>query len=870
VKSFQDLPIKRKVMAVILLTSLIALLLTAATFMLYDWVTYRQTVIQNLSTTATMVANSSASALLFQDQEIARENLQAFKADPHIVAAALYDKEGHIFAHYPVDAVVAQFPGKPDAFGHHFEGRDLIYFTPVGEGGRLAGTLYLKSDLRALYQRPKLYAGLGLLVLIGSALVAMWISSSLQRRITNPILALADSVRQVSERGDYSIRVGKMSSDELGALTDAFNLMLSRIQHQTVALRESEEQRRLALEAARIGTWNRDLVTGRITWDAQQHRLFGLQPGNFPGSLDDVRNLIHPEDRQRFSDALAEALRSKSELNVEFRVFWPDGSLHHLVYRGQGFYADDGRPLSLTGITVDATERRQTEEIRSFLAAIVNSSDDAVIGKDMQSRVVSWNTGAERMFGYSALEMLGQSITRVLSPDRPDEETAIQEEVKRGQIRHFETIRVRKDGQPIHVSLTVSPIKNSRDEIIGISSIARDITERQRAQAALEEHAATLREQSQMLDLANIMARDLQDRVILWNAGMEKMYGWAKAEALGRVSHELFRTCFPQPLETIRQTLFRDGHWEGELVHRRKEGDPLFVASQWIVHRDPAGKPIAILEVNNDVTGRKSAEEQVLRLNSELEQRVRDRTAELTSANQEMEAFTYSVAHDLRAPLRHIDAFARILDEDFATNLPPDARHYLENIRAGSRNMSRLVDDLLNLARVGRHELKRRATPLKEIVGQVIADLKSETQGRSIEWHVEPLPTVQCDPGLMKQVFANLLSNAVKYTRPRSIAVIEVGLQKHNGEPIVFVRDNGVGFSMKYADKLFGVFQRLHRAEEFEGTGVGLATVDRIIRKHGGSVWAEAETDKGATFYFTLEHEHREANGAAKITPGIG
>jgi PAS domain S-box-containing protein len=412
--------------------------------------------------------------------------------------------------------------------------------------------------------------------------------------------------------------------------------------------------------------------------------------------------------------------------------------------------------------------------------------------------------------------------------------------------------------------LTISPIKNARGQIIGISSIARDITERQRAQAALEEHAATLREQSQMLDLANIMARDLQDRIILWNAGMEKMYGWTKTEAIGRVSHELFRTCFAQPLETIRESLYREGHWEGELVHRRKDGEPLFVASQWIVHHDPAGKPIAILEVNNDITARRTAEEQVLKLNSELEQRVRERTAELTSANQEMEAFTYSVAHDLRAPLRHIDAFARILDEDFAAHLPPDARHYLENIRAGSRNMSKLVDDLLNLARVGRQELKRRATPLKEIVGQVISELKSETQGRSIEWHIQALPTVQCDPGLVKQVFANLLSNAVKYTRPRSTAVIEVGVDQRNGEPIVFVRDNGVGFSMKYADKLFGVFQRLHRAEEFEGTGVGLATVDRIIRKHGGSVWAEAETDKGATFYFTLEHPHQETPGASK------
>jgi light-regulated signal transduction histidine kinase (bacteriophytochrome) len=296
----------------------------------------------------------------------------------------------------------------------------------------------------------------------------------------------------------------------------------------------------------------------------------------------------------------------------------------------------------------------------------------------------------------------------------------------------------------------------------------------------------------------------------------------------------------------------REGHWEGELVHHRKDGRPIYVASQWVLHTGESHRPAAILEIHNDITERKQAEEQVLRMNSELEQRVQERTSELTAANKEMEAFTYSVAHDLRAPLRHIDAFSKILHEDFAKVLPAEARRYLDNIRNGSRNMSRLVDDLLNLARVGRQELKRQRTDLGTLVDEVLIDIKRETEGRQIEWRIHALPAVDCDSGLMKQVFANLLSNAVKYTRPRSVAVIEVGQEQVNGDLAVFVRDNGVGFNMKYADKLFGVFQRLHRSEDFEGTGVGLATVDRIVRKHGGSIWAEAMLDKGATFYFTL------------------
>jgi len=229
------------------------------------------------------------------------------------------------------------------------------------------------------------------------------------------------------------------------------------------------------------------------------------------------------------------------------------------------------------------------------------------------------------------------------------------------------------------------------------------------------------------------------------------------------------------------------------------------------------------------------------------------RTAELTAANQELEAFTYSVAHDLRAPLRHIDAFTRILQEDFAGSFPAEAAQLLDTIRRGSENMSRLVNDLLNLAHVGRQELKREPTPLNTLVEEVIADLKGEVAGRDIEWKIANLPTIEGDPGLLKQVFANLLSNAAKYSRPREHAIIEIGLRKMNDETVLFIRDNGVGFNMKYADKLFGVFQRLHRAEEFEGTGVGLAIVERVIKRHGGHIWAESEVDKGATFYFTLD-----------------
>jgi signal transduction histidine kinase len=228
------------------------------------------------------------------------------------------------------------------------------------------------------------------------------------------------------------------------------------------------------------------------------------------------------------------------------------------------------------------------------------------------------------------------------------------------------------------------------------------------------------------------------------------------------------------------------------------------------------------------------------------------RTVQLETANDEMAAFSYSISHDLRAPIRHIGGFSKILEEEFSATLPPEGQRYLQRILEGTQTMGELVDGLLGLARVGRQSLSLQMTDLRPVVSEVVSQLRAEVQGREVEWRIGELPWVKCDPILVRQVFRNLISNALKYSRSRPAALIEIGQSDSNGQLLIFVRDNGLGFSMKYANKLFGAFQRLHRAEDFEGTGMGLATVQRIVHKHGGRIWAEAEPDKGATFYFTL------------------
>jgi PAS domain S-box-containing protein len=373
-----------------------------------------------------------------------------------------------------------------------------------------------------------------------------------------------------------------------------------------------------------------------------------------------------------------------------------------------------------------------------------------------------------------------------------------------------------------------------------------ELAERRRAEDALRSSEARYRllvEQSP-LGIAIIDHRGYLDQL---NPAACEMLGYEASELIGRDPLTLIDLADHAQIEMEKPSLLAGQMLSMERLLIRKDGSRLPVMGS--TRQMPDGRYQYVFQ---DIGERKQAEEEVRALNEQLDKRVRERTAELEAANKELESFSYSVSHDLRAPLRAINGFSNLLISDYADKLTGEALLYLDKVKENANKMALLIDDLLAFSRLSRNPLKKRRVDLRGLVVQVIEELHAESAGREIKWQIGNLSPCQADPALLKQVYTNLISNALKYTRPRPEPVIEIGSRPLRGQTVYFVRDNGVGFDMKYAGNLFGVFQRLHSEADFEGTGIGLAIVQRIVNRHGGRIWAEAEVDQGATFSFTL------------------
>jgi PAS domain S-box-containing protein len=763
------------------------------------------------------------------------------------------------------------------------------------------------------------------------------------------------------------------------------------------AARESENRYRTLLESLPQMIFTKDRSSRYISCNANYAKLLGIRPEEFAGK----------SDYDFFNPALAEKYRADDQRVMQLGV--TEESVEEFTHNGETRMAQkvktpfrdlDGKTLGVLGIFWDITARRQAEQELREQAALLDLAQDAILVRDLDSRILLWNRGAKDLYGWPAEEALGKVAHELLQTGFPGSLEAIQASIREtreweGELRH-----ICRDGKAIVVTSRWSLMRDEQGNPTAILEINRDITERKRAEdnvRALALYARSLLEAS--LDPLVIINRE--GRITDANQATETVTGVARVRLIGCD----FSNCFTEP-DKARQgyeRVFAEGsvqdyplvirHISGKLtdvfynasvlknevgevegvfaavrdVTERKwaqralqesaeafsmldesvpqlvwmctpDGLNVYFNQRWMDYtgltleesygkgwdtpfhpddkqaawntwnhalatgdnyrmecrlraadglyrwflikggplRDVAGSLVKWFGTCTDIDDLKRAEEGLRALNEKLEQRVQERTAELVATNKELEAFTYAAAHDLRAPLRHIHGFADILAEECSAQLDAAGQQYLRRIRDGTNHMGRLLEDLLDLARMARQEVHPHVCGLDSIVQEVVAELKADCEDRTIEWKVGKLPFAECDPSLIKQVITNLLSNAVKFTRPCEQAHIEVGQMVRDGESVLFVRDNGAGFDMRYAGKLFGVFQRLHRQQDFEGTGVGLAIVERIVHKHGGRVWAEAELNKGATFYFTLgalkagqgdqQSDHEQAVHAAGVT----
>jgi signal transduction histidine kinase len=654
--NLRDTPIRRKLMLILLATSLVVMLLMRGVFFTYEFFTFREATARQLATIGQMLAANSTAALAFENQDDAREILTALKADPHIVTAAIYDLNGELFARYPAALPETLFPSSPGETGFRIVDTYLAGFQPIMQRDHRLGSLYLKFDAGAMLQEW-LWGSLRLALAVMAVilLAAYLIARLLQRQISQPILDLAETAKAISERQDYSVRAPRLGTDELGQLTTAFNLMLDQIQQ----LNREQEQKVLD-RTAQLAAANTELERSR----ADIRSLFDSLPGLF-------------------------------------LVLTPD----YNVVTGSDAY---------------------------FASTMIKREE--VVGRNMFD----------------------------IFPDNPDDPGTTGSANVRASLD-----RVRRTGQADTMAIQKYDVR--------------------RPDGVYEER--------------------------YWSPVNSPLVG-------------------------------ADGHLR-YIIHRVEDVTEFM--------RQKRDKASAARGSENLTTKLEQMEAEIYHSS----QQVQAANEQLQAANRELEAFSYSVSHDLRAPLRHIDGFTSLLQKHAGTTLDEKGQRYLTTISTAARQMGRLIDDLLAFSRISRSELNTTDIDTDALVAGVIRDGRFERLAKPPEWAIDPLPHVRGDPAMLRQVWFNLVDNAVKYSGKSEHPKVTIGVRTDpaTGDFIFFVRDNGVGFDMQYVAKLFGVFQRLHGPAEFEGTGIGLANVQRIIVRHGGRVWAEGKVGEGATFSFSLPNK---------------
>ncbi len=631
---------------------------------------------------------------------------------------------------------------------------------------------------------------------------------------------------------------------------------ITEITHAKLALSESEELLQLSSELADVAAWEYSFETNSMSRSQNHDRLYGLENQN-EWKFETFLNATHPDDRVISNQYIQSSVapNGPDDYRFDFRVVYPDKSVHWLDVRGRVIERNSkGEGIRVRGFLIDITERKLAEiaqrESEAKFAVIFNSSPIAFSLQDMNGNYTDVNLAFENLTGFSRQELLGRTSSELQLINQESRNRIFDEVLDNDRaLKNFYVELRRKTGDycPIIVSNKKILVYNEPFRL----GINIDISDIKRAEQKLRESEERYRN---LVNIAPVGISVIQDLNIVFinKTGLGIIGAESMDQLIGKniidLVHPDYRKGALNRIEKMMQG--KEGLYPVEIKYVRLDGsiiDVELMATFLNFNNQPAAQLII-----SDITEKKRMGDELRKMNEVLEQRVKERTRQLEIINQELESFSYSVSHDLRAPLRHINGFVDLLTNRFQSELPEKAQHYLNTISGASKQMGTLIDDLLQFSRTTRQNLKKETVDMNEIVQRVIEKTQPDPVSRKINWQVEKLPAVYGDYSLLHLVWFNLIDNAVKYTLNKEEAQIKIGFREDTNYFVFFISDNGVGFDMQYANKLFGVFQRLHSQEDFEGTGIGLANVQRIISKHGGNVWAEAQPDLGATFTFSI------------------
>ena len=658
-------------------------------------------------------------------------------------------------------------------------------------------------------------------------------------------------------------------------------------------LRRSEARLSEAQRIAHLGSWELDLRSNDLEWSDEIFRIFEIDPERFDASYEAFLDAIHPEDRERVDAAYLNSLEEKRPYEIDHRLLMKDGRVKYVQERCESHFAEDGTPLRSLGTVQDITHQKLAEktalenELRYHTLARI--SPVGIFRTDAEGQCIYVNERWQEMAGMEMAQALGEGWVEAI---HPEDRAWVFEEWQRAaqaQVPFRLECRFRqpdaadgRKGRIIWVLAQASAERDSEGNISGYVGTITDITQHKRIEAALAELAATGSGEAFFQRLVRGLAtlfnaeKAFACRIVPGTANRTENLATTSPDGrpgqtccalqdspCGQVveSGDVFviHGRMAEQFGSLHCALGSMATAESYVGAPMLDGEGQVIGLLGIVDDRPLEDDRAFRSILELFAARAAAElerqkaELAIRdQRDQLERQVQERTAALRASNQELESFAYSVSHDLRAPLRGIDGFSQALLDDYVGQLDETAVGYLQRVRAGSQRMGRLIDDMLELSRVSRGEFERSHIDLSALVKKIIRHLQESQPRDNVHVTVAPGLEVNGDRRLLEVLLDNLLGNAWKYTARRERAEIEFGEMEQDGERVFFVRDNGVGFNMKYVGQAFVAFQRLHSSSEFEGSGVGLATVQRIVNRHGGRVWAEAEEGKGATFYFTL------------------